>query len=108
MATSFKMKRPEPTEYEWNVIEIGDGTMNLPTSKRWCLFEMWQAFPQRHKDGSIERIKAYGCILKNEGRKTVVHLPLYDQHVNVCKAARWKYVDVPMNCGLQKVIETGG
>ena len=107
MKTSFKFKRSEPSEYDWNVVEIGDGSLNLPAIKRWCLFEFWQSFPMRHKDGSIERIKAYGFILKRESRKTTVFLPLYDQRVNVCKAARWKYTDLVQLPGLEKLTDEG-
>lgn len=107
MKSSFKFKRTAPVEYDWNTVEIGDGTLNLPATKRWCLFEFWQRFPMRHKDGSVEYIKAYGYILKNESRKTTVFLPLYDQRVNVCKAARWKYSDLPQLPGLEKLNDQG-
>ena len=107
MSTTFKFKKPEADDYEWNNLEIGDGMLNLPKTKQWCLFEFWQCFPMRHKDGSIERIKAYGHLIKHEGRKSVIYLPLYEMQLNVCKVARWKYVDMPEAVSLKKPSETG-
>ena len=107
MKTSFTFKRPTPVEYDWNTVEIGDGSLNLPKVREWCLFEFWQRFPMRHKDGSVEHIKAYGYINERAGRKTIAIVPLYKIEVNVCKIARWKYVDMPFNGGLEKLNDQG-
>ena len=97
-----------PNGSDWITIELGNGSLNLPKERQWCLFEFWKQFPMRHKDGSIEHVKAYGFLVANKGRDSVVHLPLYKQFVNVCKVARWKTVEMPITSSSKEFNHNGG
>lgn len=105
MTATFKVKKPEPTQSPWVTLELENGMLNLPPVGQYCLFEFWKCFPTCHSDGSVERIKAYGYLLNNNGRKSEIFLPLYKQHVNVCKAARYQRVEMPVNSGSKKFNE---